>query len=435
MSLPQNNKETWREVVARTTGALYSSDSEVETILNGIRDFVLIISPSREILNVNNAFLRHMGFKREEVIGCKCYEVFQEVTRKSSNCHNKCPLEKAIREKRQCQVELTRTGSDGNPRYTELTIFPIWEKKGKITKFIEISWDITKRKSDQKQIQEYLTRMVDERTRQLKETHERLLHQNKMASLGKLASAVVHEINNPVAGILNLTMLSQRILKEDKVDKSELKLFGQYLGLMETETRRIGRIVGNLLTFARQSKIEIAKLDINELIKQTLLLNSNLIKLNHIEVIEEFEQNLPLMDGSEDQIRQIIMNLISNAVESMRKTPEKYLTITTFSTKKTIEIEIADTGTGIPEKVMSNIFEPFYTTKKKGKGVGLGLSVVYGIINEHNGKIYVYSTPEKGTRFSITLPLKMDPDTVTSNLQGYTPPKLSSDSPPKFNED
>ena len=421
----RNNKETWREVVARTTGTLHFPDREMETILNGIRDFVLIISPAREILNANDAFLRHMNFKREEVIGRQCYEVFEEVTRKSSNCNQRCPLEKAIKEKRQCQVELTRTGSDGNPRYTELTIFPLWEEKGKITKFIEISWDITKRKLDQKQIQEYLTRMVDERTHQLKETHERLLHQNKMASLGKLAAAVVHEINNPVAGILNLTMLSQRILKEDEVNKSELDLFGQYLGLMETETRRIGRIVGNLLTFARQSKIEIARIDLNKLIKQTLLLNSNLIKINRIEIIEEFDQDLPLMDGSEDQIRQVIMNLISNAVESMRTTSEKKLTVKTCTTEEGIGMEIADTGTGIPNEVMSNIFEPFYTTKKKGKGVGLGLSVVYGIINEHKGKIYVDSTPEKGTCFSINLPLKMDPETLSSNLEGYTPPPLS----------
>jgi two-component system, NtrC family, sensor kinase len=410
-----NNKETWREVVAKTTGFLDFPNNEMETIFNGIRDFVLVISPAREIISVNDAFLRHMNFKRDDVIGRKCYEVFQEVTRKSSNCHNKCPLEKAIREKRQCQVELTRIGSDGTPRYTELTIFPIWEEKGKITKFIEISWDITKRKLDQKQIQEYLTRMVEERTRQLKESHERLLHQNKMASLGKLAAAVVHEINNPITGILNLVMLSGRILKEDKISKSELDLFLKYLGLMETETRRIGRIVSNLLTFARQSKIEITLFNANELIKQTLLLNSNLIKLNHINIIENFEETLPLVNGSEDQIRQVIMNLISNAVESMRTASEKYLKIKTFSTEKEIGIEIADTGTGISKEVMSNIFEPFYTTKKKGKGVGLGLSVVYGIIKEHKGKIHVDSTPDNGTLFAISLPIKMDSENISSD--------------------
>ena len=121
--------------------------NEMETIFNGIRDFILIISPDREILETNDAFLKHMNCKRENVIGRKCYEVFREKTRKSSNCHEKCPLETVIREKRHCRAELNRIAKDGKPRYTELTIFPIWEKKGKVSKFIEISRDITDRKS------------------------------------------------------------------------------------------------------------------------------------------------------------------------------------------------------------------------------------------------------------------------------------------------
>lgn len=390
----------------------------MDTILNGIRDFILIISPDREILKVNDAFLKHMNYAREDVIGRKCYEVFKEVTRKSSNCHSKCPLEKVIREKRHCQAELTRLGSDGKIKYTELTIFPIWEKKGKISKFIEISRDITKRKTDEKQNQDHLRKMVEERTRQLKETHERMLHQDKMASLGKLSSSVVHEINNPVAGILNLIMLCKRILKEDDIKHDELDLFGQYLDLMETEIRRIGRIVSNLLVFARHSKIEVVKFDVNELIEQTLILNSNLLKINKIRVIEELEHNLPLICGSEDQLKQVIMNLISNAVESMSRVSKKRLTIRTFSKpeKKAVGIEVGDTGAGISQEMISKIFEPFFTTKQKGKGVGLGLSVVYGIIKEHGGRLFVDSTPEKGTLFSITLFQELDQKKSGSTL-------------------
>lgn len=390
--------------------------NEIETILNGIRDFILIISPDREILEVNDAFLKHMKYSRDAVIGRKCYEVFKEVTRKSSNCFERCPLEQVIREKTHCQTELTRLGRDGKPRYAELTIFPIWERKGKISKFIEISRDITKRKTDEKQIQDYLVQMVEERTKELKESHERLLHQDKMASLGKLSSAVVHEINNPVAGILNLVMLSKRILNEEEVNRGELDLFRQYLDLMETETRRIGRIVSNLLVFARQSKIEVIRFDVNELIEQTLMLNSNLLKINKIRVIEDLEHNLPLISGSEDQIKQVIMNLISNAVESMTRVPQKHLTIRTFSRKKTVGIEIGDTGMGIEKEIISKVFEPFFTTKKKRRGVGLGLSVVYGIIKEHGGQLYVDSTPGKGTVFSITLLKKLDQGQKQSSL-------------------
>ncbi len=383
----------------------------METIFNGIKDFILIISPEREIQMVNDAFLKHMKYARKDVIGRKCYEVFQEVTRKSSNCHKNCPLEDVIRNKRHCQVELTRLGSDGKPNYTELTIFPIWEQKGKIEKFIEVSRDITQRKVNETQNQAYLLKMVEERTRQLKESHERLLHQDKMSSLGKLASSVVHEINNPVAGVLNLVMLSKRILKEDQINQEELNQFLQYLDLMETETRRISRIVSNLLVFSRQSKIEVIKFDLNELIDQTLMLNSNLLKINRVRVIEALEHNLPLVSGSEDQIKQVCMNLISNAIESMAGREKKRLTIKTFRKNKenAIGLEIIDTGMGIPNKIIPKIFDPFFTTKKRGKGVGLGLSVVYGIIKEHGGSVYVDSVPGKGTRFSVTLYRELGP--------------------------
>ncbi len=379
--------------------------NEFATILNGIRDFILIISPDQKILEVNEAFLKHMQYRREDVIGKKCYEVFQRITRKSSNCHERCPLDQVVKKRRHCQVELSRVDQKGKIWYTELTIFPIWEKKGKILKFIEISRDVTKRKSDEKKTREHLQKMVEERTRQLKESHEQLLHQDKMASLGKLSSSVVHEINNPVAGILNLVLLSKRILKEDSITESELDVFQQYLDLMETETRRVTRIIGNLLAFARQSKIEVTRFDVNELIEQTLMLNANLLRLNKIRIIEDLERNLPLIKGSEDQIQQVIMNLISNAVESMAQAQRKRLTLKTCSTpdKNAVKMQITDTGAGIPNAYISKIFEPFFTTKKKGKGVGLGLSVVYGIIEDHGGKMYVDSTEGQGTCFTITL--------------------------------
>jgi len=383
-------------------------EKEIQTILSGIKDFVLIISPEKEIMETNAAFLNQLGCSRDDVIGRKCFEVLKEDKRENSNCHSICPLEEAIKNKKHCQVELTRLDSNGNPRHTELTVFPIWEKKGKISKFIEISRDITQRKLEE----DVLVKKVEERTHQLKETHERLLHQDKMASLGKLASSVVHEINNPVAGILNLVMLSKRILKEDGIDQTSIDQFSQYLELMENETRRISRIVSNLLVFARQSKIELVKFDLNNLIEQTLLLNANLLKLNNIRVLEDLEYNLPLIKGSEDQLKQVLMNLISNAVESMASSPKKRLTIKTFSKndQDAIGLQIKDTGSGIPKGIVSKIFEPFFTTKKKGEGVGLGLSVVYGIIHDHGAKIYVDSEPDKGTCFSITLYKEMSPE-------------------------
>ena len=146
----------------------------------------------------------------------------------------------------------------------EVTIHPLWEKNGKISRFLEISHDITERKLKEEENRRRLEQMVDERTRQLQETHAKLLHQDKMASLGKLSASVVHEINNPdCRHILNLILLMKRIMKEDRATTpfGGTNSFDRYLTLMEAETRRISRIVANLLTFSRQSKMEMGEQD------------------------------------------------------------------------------------------------------------------------------------------------------------------------------
>lgn len=396
-------------------------NKDLETILNGISDFILVISPERDIIEVNDSFLRHMNYSRENVIGKKCYEVFKEATRKSSNCDRVCPIQKVLKNKRQCQVELTRLGGDNLPRYSELTIFPIWEETGRISMFVEVSRDITRRKREENEMTQRLEKMVEERTRQLKESHSKLLHQDKMASLGKLSSSVVHEINNPISGILNLTLLSKRIIREDFIDQKELDLFRQYLNLMETETRRISRIVSNLLVFSRQSKIELKRVKINQLIDKTLFLNSNLLKICNVNYETHLNPDLPDFYGSEDQLQQVFMNLISNAAESMEDLQGGILKVSTQYSPESdhIFVIISDTGVGIRHENLSKLFEPFFTTKKSGKGVGLGLSVAYGIIEEHGGRIYVDSKPGSGSTFRILLPLnsfsdKKDASSATS---------------------
>ena len=281
------------------------------------------------------------------------------------------------------------------------------EKDGKILRFIEISRDITDRKKEEEEITHRLEHMVEERTLQLKETHEKLLHQDKMASLGKLSASVVHEINNPIAGILNLLMLLKRIIEEGPVNKEEIQQFNQYLNLMETETRRIGRIVSNLLAFSRQSKMRVKHVDLNRIIEKTLFLNSNLLKINGIKVEKDLGRDLPDIMGSEDQLQQVFMNLVSNAAEAMDSPEEGVLRVETEHSLKnnSVVARVRDTGMGISKENRAALFEPFFTTKKKGKGVGLGLSVVYGIIEDHKGSINVESEVGRGTTFVVELPL------------------------------
>ncbi|MGD2184750.1 MAG: ATP-binding protein [Desulfobacterales bacterium] len=385
---------------------------EMETILNGIDDFILVITPDMEILEANESFLNKMGYAPEDVLGKKCHQVYHKIDHPCNDGKTDCPLRDVVRNKRHVRQIQTRILPDGQKRYYEVNIYPIWEKDGKVSKFIHISRDITQHKKEEEEITRRLEQMVQERTRQLKETHKKLLHQDKMASLGKLSASVVHEINNPIAGILNLIMLMKRMVEEDTIGRREIDQFQRYLTLMDTETRRTSRIVSNLLAFSRQSKMELKRIGLNRLIEQTLFLNSNLLKIAGVKISMDLDPNLPDLVGSEDQLQQVFMNLVSNAAEAMESKGGGMLNIETRHALRDnkLVVDFKDSGIGIPEENISKLFEPFFTTKKKGKGVGLGLSVAYGIIQEHGGSIYVNSTVGEGSTFHLKFPLKAASD-------------------------
>jgi PAS domain S-box-containing protein len=388
---------------------LRKRNKEIETILNGIQEFIMVIAPNMEIVEVNDAYLKKMGYSREEIIGRKCHEIYQKIVYPCDNSEFECPLNHVIRNKMPCRQIRTRMSAEGEPIHIEVRVYPVWEKDGRILEFIHISRDITEQKIEEEEITQRLEHMVEERTRQLKETHEKLLHQDKMSSLGKLSASVVHEINNPIAGILNLTMLITRIVEEGPVgQEKDFEKFLYYLNLMEAETRRIARIVNNLLAFSRESEMTFTKVDINRLIEKTLFLNANLLKLNGVKVEKHFFSDLPEIIGSEDQLQQVFMNIISNAAETVEASGGGVLSVETRYLQKSERIAVIfkDTGIVIPKENVSKIFEPFFTTKKEGKGVGLGLSVAYGIVRDHGGSIYVEPEERKGNSFTVKLPLK-----------------------------
>ena len=386
---------------------LRKRNQEMETILNGIQDFIVVLSPELEILEVNEAFLQKMGYNPAEVIGRKCYEVFHNIERPCDHNTMICPHNDVIRLRRPVQQIRERQKSNGEERYIEVSTFPVWEKDGEIAKFVEISRDITKRKKEEDEITRRLEEMVEERTRQLKESHEKLLHQDRMASLGKLAASVVHEINNPIAGTLNLLVLMKRMIDEGPLDKKDIDQFKEFLDLMEAENRRISRTVTDLLSFSRQDKVEPKQVSINDLIEKTLFLNANLLKISGVRVDIRLQDALPHVFGSEDQLQQAFMNFISNAAEAVEAVKGGTLKIETSLSpgNGNIVISFQDSGIGIPRENITKLFEPFFTTKKKGKGVGLGLSVAYGIIEEHRGSIQVRSELNKGTTFKVQLPI------------------------------
>ena len=247
-----------------------------------------------------------------------------------------------------------------------------------------------------------LEKKVDERTAKLKAAQNQLVQSEKLASIGKLAATIAHEINNPLNGILTYTKLIERKIAEKTYTDDDIPKFQNYLAIMERETERCSNIVRDLLDFARQREPTLKPdVHINEVLEDTLSLLANQIALQEITLEKEYGTLPPIM-ADPMQLRQAFFNIIINACEAMQKKGHLILTTAYSKTKSEIKVEIADNGVGILEEHLPKIFDPFFTSKEMG--TGLGLSVVYGIISSHLGTIEVKSKLRKGTTIIITLP-------------------------------
>jgi len=232
-----------------------------------------------------------------------------------------------------------------------------------------------------------------------------LMRQDKLASLGKLAATIAHEINNPLATVLTYIRLMIKLISRNRFSPERLEDISRYLATMESETARCGDIVKNLLAFSRQSKITISSHNIADIIDLALTLISHDLKIKEIQLKKSIESNIPKVQCDSNQIQQVLLGLMYNASEAMQKGGT--LTVTanrSIAAERFLEVVISDTGCGIAEEDMENIFEPFFTTKEEGKGVGLGLAVAHGIIARHDGTIALESELDKGSTFKVRLP-------------------------------
>jgi two-component system, NtrC family, sensor kinase len=233
----------------------------------------------------------------------------------------------------------------------------------------------------------------------------RILHQDKMMSLGRLAASVVHEINNPLSGILNYARLMARVLQHGELSSERREKFQRYLNVVETETSRCSQIVSNLLSFSRRSPSAFGQIDVHELFRRSLLLSQHKLVLSHIRLESHLEPGVSQVTGDFNQLQQCLINLIFNAVDAMANGGTLTLNGSLDPQKEAVVITVKDTGPGIPPEHLADIFEPFFTTKSEGHGLGLGLSTVYGIVERHQGTIVAQNAPEGGAMFVISLPL------------------------------
>lgn len=239
---------------------------------------------------------------------------------------------------------------------------------------------------------------LKQRDEQLKEfARNKIMESERLALIGQLAANVAHELNNPLQGIVTYShLLLERVSSENSATSSAQKIV--------TQANRCRDIIRGLLDFSRQRKPDTTVCDINSVLDECVSLLENQASFHNIQTVKELEDGLPMILVDPSQMQQVFINIIINAAEAMEEGGQLTLKTRFDPNDEFVEIDISDTGHGIPEENMEKLFDPFFTTKDVGHGTGLGLAISYGIIKEHQGTISVESEVDKGTTFQIRLP-------------------------------
>ncbi len=362
----------------------------LETIVNGIKDHMMVIDLDYKIVEVNRALLEMVGLQREEVVGKHCYEVSHHLKEPCTSPDHPCPLKDTVVTGKAASAIHIHFDKDGRETYLHVVCHPLFDEAGQIRAVVDLSRDITQEIS-----------------------RTRMLHEDKIASLGKLSASVVHEINNPLTGILSSVRVIKRLLKKEILGEPEMGMMRKHTELVYNEIFRVGKTVSSFLPFSRKSKPEFKAVDLNTVLAETLSLAEFQMRLQGITVETRFARDLLPVRADPGKMKQVFLNLLLNAQDAMPK--DGALTVVTRNTRRQeVLVLISDNGVGIPQEKFSHIFEPFYTTKTGGLGVGLGLSVVHSIIGDHQGVIKVHSVVGRGTCFAIRLPGYKGEDHVAS---------------------
>lgn len=273
----------------------------------------------------------------------------------------------------------------------------------------EFNWMAGEVKAAREEVTDWSRRLeekVVEKGDELRRAQRQVLQMERMASLGKLAATVAHEINNPISGILGTARLVERELRDQPLPPDTAEELSQHLQLIARECARCGNIVRNLLLFARHSGGEMAPVDANEVAERALMLVRHHLEMHGIELHRELleRDSQVIADGA--QLQQALLALLVNAVEAMTSANDRggVLGLRLEGDAEAVTFHVQDTGVGIHPEVLPHIFEPFFSTKHQESGVGLGLAVVYGIVQRHGGSITVDSEPGRGTTFHMRIP-------------------------------
>jgi len=356
--------------------ALRRAAGEWRTTFDSISDMVSVHDSDYKIARVNKAFADFFKMSPQEIIGRHCYEIIHG----EKEANHDCSHQEGLTTKKPSRKEFF------NPYlgiYMDVLCSPILDDKGEVTCTVHVARDITERKR---------TEAENQHLREKAEISSRL------AAVGEMAAGIAHEINNPLTGVIGF---SELLLTENLPPNIK-----EQLQIIADGSHRVKEIVRRMLTFARQTKPMKTANNVNELIDNTLVIRSYVLRTANIEVIRNYDPSLPWVSVDPGQLRQVFLNLIVNAEFEMKKAHDKgTLTITTEKKNGHIRISFRDDGRGMSPAIMKKLFSPFFTTKDPGEGTGLGLSLSRSIILEHGGSIEVESEPGQGANFIITLPI------------------------------
>lgn len=369
-------KQKIQELEAANLG-LRSKSNELQAVFDSISDGVLIYDHDGMVQHRNHICPRL--FPRETITGRTCRDLFHPEI-EHSPLH--CPVERALGGER-VEMSITTSAEGEKVRYFDISASPIEDPRGEQHRALLFLRDVT-----EKRLQEL-----------------QLLQSEKLSSIGVLAAGVAHEINNPLTSVAGYAEALLRRFRDEPslTEDFRFEVFPKYLEVIIRESYRCKGIIDCLLSFSRKSDGSVGCIDVNEVLQEVIELVRHKSRYEKIDISTNLESGLPMVVFDPAGLRQVCMNLLMNAHQAITSAGRVEIS-TSLADQSTVLIQIRDTGCGIPRDAIDQIWDPFFTTKDVGQGLGLGLALTYNIVKRHGGHISVESQVGKGSCFTVRLP-------------------------------
>ncbi|MFH1999047.1 MAG: ATP-binding protein [Planctomycetota bacterium] len=363
-------------------------------LLETLPDGMFRVNECFEIVEINKHASDLLGVEPQSLIGKKCYDTICTETKET------CPIFSKGRDAISYETSLSSSLGESFPVLKSIRRYNLGSKSFTIETFKDIA-HFKRMESKLLDYAENLERMVDQRTEELRKAQLYIVKFERLVAAGQLAASIAHEINNPIYGIRGCL---QSVLEETELSQD----LRHYVELSIQETDRISELIKGMQNFHKSSESSRRLEDVTAVLGDILVLYKKFLKDKKIDLHLNLEPRLPAVSICVDEIKQVFINLITNAAESMPKGGE--LTIKTLKKEDSVEVHFKDTGCGMTRDVRERIFDAFFTTKAAVKGVGLGLPVCWGIVQGHGGRLQVETTPDKGSTFILALPVAKEND-------------------------